>query len=157
MQVQPTTPGVYSIGQLSQLFDTSRRALRHYESKGLLEPTRDGPYRLYSRREYQRLAVIVEARKLGLGIDQIHDLLDTYDAGDRGEAQIQKALQLVRRRLADLDQKRELAMRSVAELEARLNQTRSINPRFGSPESPKSANARVEFREPEHQGFEANP
>ena len=88
MQVQPSAPGVYSIGQLSQLFSTTRRALRHYESKGLLKPTRDGPYRLYGQREFQRLTVIVEARQVGLGIDQIQKVLDAYDPEDRGEAQI---------------------------------------------------------------------
>jgi len=129
MQVQPSAPGVYSIGQLSQLFNTTRRALRHYESKGLLKPTRDGPYRLYGQREFQRLTVIVEARQVGLGIDQIQKVLDAYDPEDRGEAQIIKALQLVRRRLAELDQKRDLAARSVVELEARLERARKSSPR----------------------------
>ena len=121
MQVQPTTPGVYSIGQLGRLFNTSPRALRHYETKGLIEPMRDGPYRLYGRREYQRLVVIVEARKLGLGIDKIQGLLGAYDRADRGAAQIVMACQLVRQHLADLDRKRELAAQSLAELESRLS------------------------------------
>ena len=128
MQVQPSAPGVYSIGQLSQLFSTTRRALRHYESKGLLKPTRDGPYRLYGQREFQRLTVIVEARQVGLGIDQIQKVLDAYDPEDRGEAQIIKALQLVRRRLAELDQKRDLAARAVVDLEVRLERARQTLP-----------------------------
>ena len=133
MQVQPTAPGAYSIGQLSQRFNTTRRALRHYESKGLLKPTRDGPNRLYGQREFQRLAVIVKARQVGLGIDQIQTLLDAYDPDDRGEAQIVAALELVRRRLADLDQERDLAARSVVELEARLERARQTSPRRRPP------------------------
>ena len=157
MQVQPSAPGAYSIGQLSRLFNTSRRALRHYESKGLLEPPRDGPYRVYGRREYRRLAVIVEARKIGLSIEQIYDLLSAYDADDRGEAQIIMALQLVKRRLDDLNQMRALAIRSIEELEARLGQGHSARSRFASPASLKSPSNRVDFREPEHHGLEANP
>ena len=124
MQVQPSAPGVYSIGQLSRFFNTTPRALRHYESEGLLEPARDGPYRLYGRREFQRLAIIVKARRLGLGIGQIRDLLDLYDPDDRGEAQITKALELVRRHLAEVEQQRDLAAQTIAELEARLDRER---------------------------------
>ena len=129
MQVQPSAPGVYSIGQLSKLFNTTRRALRHYESMGLLEPSRDGPYRLYGQRDFQRLVVIVDARRIGLGIDQIQKVLDAYDPADHGEAQIIKALQLVQRRLAELDQKRDLAARAVVDLEARLERARQTSPR----------------------------
>ena len=146
MQVQPSAPGVYSIGQLSQLFNTTRRALRHYESKSLLKPTRDGPYRLYGQREFQRLTVIVEARQVGLSIDQIQKVLDAYDPGDRGEAQIIKALQLIRRRLAELDQKRDLAARSVVELEARLARARQSSPRR-RPRSPVCPEAVAESTE----------
>ena len=124
MQVQPTEPGVYSIGQLSRTLGTSPRALRYYESRGLLQPPREGPYRLYGRREYQRLVVILEARRLGLRVEQIQDLLDAYDPSDGGEAQVVKALQLLRQHLADLDKRRELVRQGLAELELRLPRAR---------------------------------
>lgn len=57
MQVQPSAPDVYSIGQLCRALNITPRALRYYELIGLLKPDRDGPYRIYGRREFRRLAL----------------------------------------------------------------------------------------------------
>jgi DNA-binding transcriptional MerR regulator len=121
MQVQPSTPDIYSIGQLSRTFNTSARALRYYEAKGLLAPDRDGPYRIYRRREVQRIRVIVEARRLGLTVEQIRDLLDQYKPADGGCAQLQTAIDYLRRRLSHLNTEAERTAAKLAELEGRLS------------------------------------
>jgi len=122
MQVQPSAPDVYSISQLSRAFNTSPRALRYYESKGLLAPERDGPYRVYGRREVQRIRIIVEARELGLSIAQIRDLLDFYRPTDNGRAQVSKAVDYLRRRLSRLEAEARKAAAKLAELEGQLSQ-----------------------------------
>ena len=121
MQRQPSAPDVFSIGQLSRAFNTSPRALRYYESKGLLAPDRDGPYRIYRRRELQRIRVIIESRQLGLTIAQIRELLDLYRTTDNGRAQADRAAELLRRRLSRLQAETRKAAAKLAELEARLS------------------------------------
>jgi DNA-binding transcriptional MerR regulator len=121
MQVQPSAPDAYSIGQLSRTFNTSRRALRYYEAKGLLAPARDGPYRIYGRREFQRVRVIVEARRVGLTIAQIHDLLEQYEPTDHGDAQTLKAIGYLNRRLSRLEAEAQSVKVKIAELEAQLS------------------------------------
>ena len=121
MQRQPSTPGVYSIGHLSREFNVTTRALRHYEFEGLLQPARQGSKRLFDQKDIRRLKVIMEARKAGLGLPDIRRLLNIYDPRDRGEAQIVMALDLLRRRLVELDEQRDLAAQGIAELEARLD------------------------------------
>lgn len=122
MQVQPSTPDVYSISQLSRAFNTSPRALRYYESKGLLTPERDGPYRVYSRREVRRIRIIVEARELGLSIAQIRDVLDLYRPSDKGRAQVKKVVDYLRRRLSRLEAEARKATAKLAELEGQLTE-----------------------------------
>jgi len=121
MQVQPLAPDVYSIGQLSRRFNTSPRALRYYESKGLLAPARDGPYRIYGRRELRRVGIIVEARALGLTIEQIRDVLDRYELHDGGGAQLQTAIEYLRHRLAWLESEAQMTASKLAELETLLS------------------------------------
>ena len=132
MQVQPSPPDVYSIGQLSRTFNTSPRALRYYEAKGLLAPERDGPYRIYGRREFQRIRIIVEARQLGLTVEQIRDVLEVYKPSDQGRAQMQKAADLLRRRLSRLEADTRTAASKLAELEGQLSD------RTGPPRQPNS-------------------
>jgi DNA-binding transcriptional MerR regulator len=120
VQVLPTAPGFYSIGQLCRLLNTTPRALRYYEAKGLLAPDRDGPYRVYARREFQRLCVILDARKLGLSIEDIRQILLLYRRSDRGAAQIRKAVECLSRRAAELEAETALTNQRLSALEDRL-------------------------------------
>ena len=117
-----TLSSSYSIGQLSRLFGVTPRALRFYEQIGLVEPDRDGAARVYSRGDYQRLKVIVGARRAGLKLEHIRELLDLYQPADHGVAQVKGAIVRLRERLAELEAQRELAAHSLTELEARLEQ-----------------------------------
>ena len=66
---------VYTIGQLARRFDLTLRALRFYESRGLLNPVRRGGNRVYGPKDVERLAVIVKAKKLGLTLTAIGQML----------------------------------------------------------------------------------
>jgi DNA-binding transcriptional MerR regulator len=64
-----------SIGQLAKDFGVTLRALRFYESRGLLSPQRSGTARLYDRRDRDRLAFILKAKQLGFTLREIEQLI----------------------------------------------------------------------------------
>ena len=74
----------WSIQDIARLAGTTSRTLRHYDTVGLLRPTRigDNGYRYYDERALVRLQRILMLRDLGLGIPAIADVL----AGQQDDA-----------------------------------------------------------------------
>jgi DNA-binding transcriptional MerR regulator len=108
---------VYGITDLSQEFDVTARALRFYESKGLLSPRRINGARLYSRRDRARLSLILRAKALGSSLDDIKHYLDLY--GQHGEGRRRQLEYVVRRTalaIAELEAKKTQLEESLAEL-----------------------------------------
>ena len=102
-------PAFFSISDLADEFDITHRAIRFYESKGLLSPKRLNGARIYSRRDRARLHIIVRAKSLGYSLEETRDYLDLY--GKHGEGRI-KQLELSAARSADM----------ITELEAKKQQ-----------------------------------
>src|SRR5688572_23265374 len=96
----------YTIRQLCREFDCTPRALRFYEDKGLLSPSRAGVNRVYSHRDRGRLQLILRGKRVGLPLSEIGDLLDLYDQDDGGAIQMARALKTFRQRLVDLRQQK---------------------------------------------------
>ncbi|MGO4597403.1 MerR family transcriptional regulator [Terrabacter sp. 2RAF25] len=68
---------VWTVGELAARFDLPTNVLRHWESLGLLAPSRDASgYRRYHRGDLVRVAVIVRNKAAGMTLDQIGVLLD---------------------------------------------------------------------------------
>ena len=65
----------FSIGDLAREFNVTLRALRFYESKGLLQPKREGNLRLYSADDRSRLAHILKGKQLGFTLTEIRALI----------------------------------------------------------------------------------
>ena len=65
----------FSITELARELNLTHRALRFYESRGLLAPQRDGRRRIFSRADRDRLAVILKGKKLGFTITEIADMI----------------------------------------------------------------------------------
>ena len=67
-----------TVGQVAREYGVTVRTLHHYDEIGLLRPSERTPagYRLYTRADLERLAVIVVFRRLDLGLDEIGELLD---------------------------------------------------------------------------------
>jgi MerR family copper efflux transcriptional regulator len=64
------------IGRLAALTGASRKAIRHYESLGLLPPPRrKGKYRIYSDRDVFLLHLIKQAQALGFHLLELKDML----------------------------------------------------------------------------------
>jgi MerR family transcriptional regulator, copper efflux regulator len=69
-----------TIGQVAERTGFTPAALRFYDERGLVTPSRsDGGYRLYGGEALDRLAFIARAKKLGCSLDEIADLLAIWD------------------------------------------------------------------------------
>lgn len=64
-----------SIGELAREAGVTLRALRFYQSKGLLAPQRDGNSRLFSGEDRARLALIQQGKRLGFTLCEIRAML----------------------------------------------------------------------------------
>ena len=74
---------------LAKLLGVTDRALRFYESRGLISPRRQGRARIYSQHDSQRVALILRAKKLGFTLAEIGRMIDIKD-----RATISPSLQL---------------------------------------------------------------
>jgi DNA-binding transcriptional MerR regulator len=74
--------GDLTVREMAIEFGTTPRALRFYESKGLLSPRRHGAARLYGRLERERLTMVLKAKRLGFTLGEIRQMLGPA----RGEA-----------------------------------------------------------------------
>lgn len=106
------------IGELAQLTGFNAKAIRYYESIGVLpdSPRSSNGYRRYSQADVNRLNLLRRLRLLGISLAEAKGLLtETLDAACR-EVQ-QDLLQLVNARLVALDQEMAELQRLRAELE----------------------------------------
>lgn len=96
----------YSIADLAAAFGITPRAIRFYEAERLISPERRGQTRIYSRRDFARLAWVLRGKRVGFSLAEIRDLLDLYDAGDGRVTQRAKTLEKCRQRLVSLEEQR---------------------------------------------------
>lgn len=118
---------LFAIADLAREFGISTRAIRFYESKGLLSPERVGATRIFRKRDRARLILILRGKRLGFTLRDISDYLSLYDA-DRTQ-QVNLLAGKVDERLALLERQRddlETTIRELREIkqlaEARLHQ-----------------------------------
>jgi DNA-binding transcriptional MerR regulator len=97
-----------TISEMAAKFDVTPRALRFYESKGLLKPAREGRGRIYRHDDQQHLALILKGRKLGFTIAEIGEMI----AAEEGHAS-PRALRMTREKCQD----------QIAHLERQLAET----------------------------------
>jgi DNA-binding transcriptional MerR regulator len=102
---------LYSITALAEELGLTPRAIRFYESKGLLEPQRAGANRVYTYRDRARLLLILRGKRLGFSLAHIQQYLDLYDADPTHELQLVHLLRGARRRIEELEaQRRDLEL-----------------------------------------------
>ncbi|OFE13944.1 MerR family transcriptional regulator [Pseudohongiella acticola] len=117
---------------MAKEFDITTRAIRFYESEGLLTPVREGRNRLYSQRDHTRLKLILRGKRLGFSLDEIGEMFDLYDSATGELAQLRHVLdkigerkQVLRQQLEDI----QLSLHELKEFETlckhRLSQMRS--------------------------------
>ena len=77
----------YSIQNLAEQFNVTPRALRFYESKGLLAPAKRGQTRIYSERDKTRLLLTLRGKKLGFSLEECREIIDMYDPSQSSNTQ----------------------------------------------------------------------
>ena len=106
---------LFAIADLSQEFGISTRAIRFYESKGLLNPERVGGTRVFRRRDRARLILILRGKRLGFSLRDISDYLSLYDAQSQ-TAQVNLLIDKVDGRLSLLERQKADLETTIAEL-----------------------------------------
>jgi DNA-binding transcriptional MerR regulator len=111
----PTDAEILSIGEMAEKFGMTQRALRFYESRGLLNPTRDRGTRLYGREDQRHLALILKGRRLGFTLSEIAEMI-----GAKSGRASPQALKLTRQKcleqIAMLEHQTRDALEALAEL-----------------------------------------
>ena len=125
---------LFTITELSEEVGATPRAIRFYESKGLLAPQRAGQNRVYSYRDRARLMIILRGKRLGFSLALIKQYLDLYDADSTRKGQLPHLLRGARQRIAELESQRqdlEVTLEELAEIE---QMTLDAMRRLGVPE-----------------------
>ena len=112
---EPEYRDLFAIADLAREFGISTRAIRFYESKGLLNPERVGGTRVFRRRDRARLILILRGKRLGFSIRDISDYLSLYDAHSQ-TAQVTLLIDMVDQRLGLLERQMTDLQTTVAEL-----------------------------------------
>ena len=94
----------YSISDLAKEFDITIRAIRFYESEGLLSPHREGQTRIYSERDRVLLKLILRGKRLGFSLSESRELFELYDPGSGNQAQLNRMLERIAEKRAVLAQ-----------------------------------------------------
>ncbi len=110
----PESQDLFAIAELAREFGISTRAIRFYESKGLLSPERVGATRIFRKRDRARLILILRGKRLGFTLRDISDYLSLYDA-DRNQ-QVSLLAGKVDERLALLERQRDDLETTIREL-----------------------------------------
>lgn len=96
-----------TITELARDFGVTTRAIRYWESHGLVSPAREGGNRIYSKRDRTRLKLALRGKRLGLSLAEIKDLIDMYDTAEDESTQLLSFLGALAQRRAALVQQRD--------------------------------------------------
>jgi DNA-binding transcriptional MerR regulator len=110
---------LFAIADLAREFGISTRAIRFYESKGLLNPERVGSTRVFRRRDRARLILILRGKRLGFSLRDISDYLSLYEADRTQRAQVNLLVEMVDQRMMMLEQQ-------LGDLQTTLTELREI-------------------------------
>lgn len=99
---------VYSISELSAMFDISSRTIRYYEEVGLLvseSRTSNSQQRYYTNQERRRLKLILRGKKLGFSLQEIKEMIELYEANPEGEVERQRIVDYGEQKLQQIEEK----------------------------------------------------
>ncbi len=116
----------YSLGELAREFDVTPRAIRFYEDEGLLEPDRVGNRRIYAKRDYVRLKLILRGKRLGLSLAEVGEMFGLYDQAHDERPQLVKFLAALAERRLQLERQRAEIDELLGEIHAFEQQSKKI-------------------------------
>jgi DNA-binding transcriptional MerR regulator len=104
----PTTAEVttFTISELASEFEVTTRTIRFYEDQGMLAPARIGTRRVFSPRDRTRLRLILRGKRIGLSLVEIREIVDMYDGPPGEVGQLQRLLDRIELRTAELHSRR---------------------------------------------------
>jgi DNA-binding transcriptional MerR regulator len=114
----------YTINELADEFALTHRALRFYESRGLLNPRREGRRRLFTRADRDRLAIVLKGKRLGFTLTEISQMIDA-EAGRASEHGLKLTAEKCGEQIAHFE-------RQIAEAQDALKELRRIQGLFGA-------------------------
>lgn len=112
------TEEFYTVAQLAQEFSITPRAIRLYESKGLIHSARVGRTMIYSRKQRARLIIILRSKRIGFSLDDVKNYLDLYDSEKTNPKFLLYTLHTCRTRLGELKKQQQDLAETITELEA---------------------------------------
>ncbi|MGL4727611.1 MAG: MerR family transcriptional regulator [Bosea sp. (in: a-proteobacteria)] len=107
----------FTIGDLAREYDVTLRALRFYESRGLLKPQRVGLTRLYSADDKARLALILKGKALGFTLQEIREMISGKGKAGATEERLNLSLPQIEEQLTSLRQQKIDIESAIVELE----------------------------------------
>ena len=116
----------YSIADLAREFDVTHRAIRFYEDEGLLSPGRDGTRRVYSKRDWVRLKLILRGKRLGFSLAEVREMLELYDSAPDERPQLAKFAAALTARREQLERQREEIDEVLGEIRSFERQSRKL-------------------------------
>ena len=111
---------IWNIREMCDQFNVTPRTLRFYESKELLFPTRRGHKRLFTKRCRGRLKLILRGKRFGFSLEDIRQLLEMYDMGDKQQTQLLRTYELAKNKLKDLEDQRDKIEETITELRQQI-------------------------------------
>ena len=115
-----------SIGDLARELDVTPRAIRFYEDEGLLSPRRNGGRRVYSKRDYVRLKLILRGKRLGFSLAEVREMLELYDSAPDERPQLVKFVAALGARREQLERQREEIDELLEEIRGFERQSRKL-------------------------------
>ena len=111
----------WNIREMCDQFNVTPRTLRFYESKELLFPTRQGHKRLFTKKCRGRLKLILKGKRFGFSLEDIRQLLEMYDMGDKQQTQLLRTYELAKNKLTDLEEQRDEIEETIKELQQQIH------------------------------------
>jgi len=103
------------IGRVSELTGATRKAIRHYESIGLITPPeRKGSYRIYNDHDVMVISMICRAKALGFSLFEIKDIVSKKTKEKK--LPVDLVSRLIDKKVSDLKQEAEELLLKVEDL-----------------------------------------
>ncbi|MFJ7640155.1 MerR family transcriptional regulator [Peribacillus sp. NPDC046944] len=104
---------MYTISELAKEFELTTRTLRYYEELGMLKPRRtETGNRVYGKKEFAQLKIIMRGKKYGFSLDEIKDIVVLFEQDRTGVKQLERTIEKAGQKLEEINER----MRELDEL-----------------------------------------
>jgi DNA-binding transcriptional MerR regulator len=102
--LQSVVFNMYTISELAKEFGLTTRTLRYYEELGMLRPKRtETGKRVYGKKEYAQLKIIMRGKKYGFSLVEIKEIVLLFDKDRTGIKQLEKTIETAGQKLKEIN------------------------------------------------------